>query len=269
MSVHITTQATVITETGELKLARLLYDNLGRAATISASTEAAGFPAQALAYPDTVAYWLPTALPAWVKWDFGSAISINAFGMAAHSLGLNNCTLQIQYSANDADWSNASDAHSIEHDEAALLLFPAQSARYWRAYITGAGDEPYIAVAYIGNPLVMPRPIYGGISPPNLSRVTEYTADESEGGQFVSQAIKRKGFIGRVSYKHLSASWYRDSFDPFVRHARLYPYFYAWRPGSFPDEVIYARTIEDIHPSNMGLRGLMEVNWTMKAHSNE
>jgi hypothetical protein len=60
-----------------------------------------------------------------------------------------------------------------------------------------------------------------------------------------------------MPFRHIPASFYRSDIDPFVRAARSYPAFIAWRPETFPLEVMYARIPGDIHPQNEGKRDFM------------
>jgi len=61
----------------------------------------------------------------------------------------------------------------------------------------------------------------------------------------------------------------RSDFDPFVRSARQYPFFFAWRPQTFPLEVGYVWVEEDIRPVNMGRNTFMQVGWEMQGVGNE
>jgi hypothetical protein len=93
-----------------------------------------------------------------------------------------------------------------------------------------------------------------------LSRETQYRTALSEGGQFLGRTIQRMGVRGTISFKHLLASWYRSTFDPVVAApARLYPFFYAWRPSTFPAEVVFVWALEDMVPNNSGPRSFMDV----------
>lgn len=267
MSVHITTQATVISETGALNLPRIGYSNLARNATVVASSEASGFPADAAQRPDTFEYWRPTTLSATWSADLGSAQTVNYVGIASHDLGTKGCTVRVQYSSDNAIWSNASDVAAPDDDTQILLLFPEQSARYWRVFFNSAsspsGEVPTIGVIYVGEVLAMQEPIRGSYNPITLSRETVLHRSLSRGGQFLGSGIRRMGLTGSVSFQHLTAAWIRSDFDPFVESARQYPYFFAWNSEDFPDEVAYVWTPEDIAPQTMGFLSYMQVSWKM------
>ncbi len=73
----------------------------------------------------------------------------------------------------------------------------------------------------------------------------------------------REGCYG--CHSQMTARWYRDWFDPFVEAARRYPFFIAWNPLRFPDEVLYGWCNEDIQPTNQGRRDFMSVGFSVEA----
>lgn len=141
-------------------------------------------------------------------------------------------------------------------------------ARYLGLFVTGT-TPPRITNIYAGVALAMPYPIYGGHAPINLSRETELTRSLSRGGQFLGQGFRRLGVKTSLSFRHLPAAWYRANFDPFVKSARRYPFFLAWRPQDYPLEVGYVWCQRDIAPSNMGKRDWMQVGFEVSGVGNE
>jgi hypothetical protein len=121
----------------------------------------------------------------------------------------------------------------------------------------------------MGRILTMQRSIYGGHAPITMSRETVLHQSLSRGGQFLGQGIRRVGLVGQASFRYLTPAWVRSDFDPFVRAARQYPFFWSWKPGDYPDEVAYAWCGEDIRPSNQGVREFMQVGWAMSGYDSE
>jgi len=75
--------------------------------------------------------------------------------------------------------------------------------------------------------------------------------------------------MGAWSWRHLPAAWYRQYFDPFVKAARTQPFFIAWRHDTFPEDVSYCWTHDDIKPSNMGIKNFMQVSVEAEGLSND
>lgn len=243
--------------------ARIGWQNLARGASIAASTTASGYTATGASLPDTYQFWQPTALPATWRADLGSAQAVDYCGVAAHDLATQGATLIVESSTNDSTWTERGRVTPSD-DSAIMVLFPSVSARYWRVQITGS-TMPTIGVIHFGAALAMTRPIFGGVTPSGLARVTTIRPNISEGGQWLGRSIERKGYQFSASWRHLAPSFVRGDFDTFVKAARSYPFFFAWRP-SYVGDCIYASADGDIVASNMGLRDFMEVSIDMTGH---
>lgn len=237
----------------------------------TASSEASDGPKDAPLRPDTAEYWEPTALPATWMVDFGTSRDVDYVGVAGHTLGSAGCAVLVETSTNDFAgsplaevWTPLGSEIAPGDDSPLLFLDSSRVARKVRLTITGGAIMPRVAVVYAGEILAMEREVYGGQSPMNLSRDTELDRNLSRGGQFLGQGFRRHGQAGSGGpWRYLTPDWYRANFDPFVRAARQYPFFYAWRPEDYPLEVAYAWVGEDIRPSNMGVREFMQVGFQM------
>ena len=239
--------------------ARIGYQKIS--GTITASSEASGYPASDADFEMTYNYWQPTSMPATWEINAGSAQAVNYFGIAAHTLGTDQVTIAAQ-GYTGTEWVTLSE--TLPGDESPIMmLFGEVNYSRYRILISGS-TTPRIGVVYIGKALEMQRPIYGGHSPAVLSRTTVTRPVSSERGQWLSRSIIRTGFSGTWSWQNLTAAWYRTYFDPFVEAARTKPFFISWRPLTFPEEVVYAWTESDIRPTNQGTRDLMSVTLNAK-----
>lgn len=249
--------------------ARIMYDShtLDPATEVTGSTESAGFEADSVLNPDTYSRWLATADPSTLTFDLGSAKPTDYVFIAGHNFAAANITVTVESSADGIVWTPVLPDRQFSSNLPAAFLFASQTVRYWR--IVCAGGVPRIAVVYLGVALAMQRPIYGGHSPAPLSRITDNRPTKSEGGQFLGHSVTSRGYAANYSWNNLQAAWYRQFFDPFVKAARLRPFGIAWRPSTFPDEVVYARTSDDIRPSNTGTRDLMSVSLSARAFDEE
>jgi hypothetical protein len=225
--------------------------------TVSASSESAGSPASAASNPLTYTFWQPQSVTATWEIDAGTAQSVNYCGIAAHTLGDNGNTAEAQY-WDGGSWVTLLDTNPGDNSPV-MMLFETVSASRYRVRITG-GTVPRLGVIWFGTTLDMQRPIYGGHTPITLARRTVYKNNVSERGQWLGRSIVRGGSATDFQWQHLTAEWYRANFDPLVEHLRTEPAFIAWRPLSYPNEVGYVWTNDDIAPSNMGIRDLMSVS---------
>lgn len=241
---------------------RILYENHLRdldasAVTVSGTADDASIDAPLR--PDTFEYWEPPTLPAYWQADMGQALDIDCMAIFG-AVGSRRVASEAQLSINGVDWTTFGEDVMPTDGAPLMWLGETTRARFVRFNFTGAGDMPRLAVAAVGEVLKVQRAVYGGITPPTLGRQTVRHQHFSRGGQFLGQALRRMGIAGSLPLRHLTASWYRESFDPFVKSAREFPYFLAWRPETFPLETAYVWTEDDIVPSNTGRRDLMQVD---------
>lgn len=249
--------------------ARIGYDNFVPGATVTGTTAEAAFPADAIKRQTTWERWKPTGT---TNEDLlitpATSQDANYIGIAAHTLGSSGATVALAYSVDNVTFTTI-ETLSPADNSAIMILFTSVSAGYWRIRITSATSAPNIGVVYIGKTLDMDRPIYGGHSPINLSRQTVVRPTESEKGQWLGRSVIRYGLQTSYDWENLAAAWYRANFDPFVKAARFRPFFIAWRPETFPQEVAFGWTSNDIQPKNSGTRDLMSVSVSMSAYADE
>jgi len=250
-----------------LSHSRIGHQTYTRSGTATASSAQADFPADAPLNELTYEFWRPTALPATWTLDAGSSVSANYFGIAAHTLGTSANTVTIQGSSDDITYTDI-DSITPSDNSPIMFLFAGVSYRYWRLSITGS-IIPSIGVVYVGTALEMLRPCYGGLTPISLSRDTVIRPNRSEGGQWLGRSVIRSGSSMRVGYTNLDNNWVRTTFKEFIEDAVLYPFFFAWRPDNYPDDVGYVWVADDIKPSNMGRNSLMQVSFDMTGLSSE
>lgn len=216
------------------------------AGSILASTSAAGFAATNAATFRTDSFWQPTALPGTWRLDAGSAQSVSYCGIAAHDLGSKGCTILVQSSTNDSTWTTRATITPSD-DGAIMALFPTVSARYWRLSISGAGGNPTIGVIQFGAVTEFPRPsTYAPSISFERTRSAAYSANITEGGQWVGRTRVRTMLSPKMTVDHLSEAWVAAEWDALAIHAETAPFFIADRPADFPKSVAYAWSQTDL-----------------------
>jgi hypothetical protein len=73
-------------------------------------------PKEATLNPDTASFWRPPSLPAWIKYDFGSAKNIDYAGIAGHNFGDCDTAVEVR-------WSEVDDFDSY-------VSFPGSASNY-------------------------------------------------------------------------------------------------------------------------------------------
>ncbi len=250
--------------------ARIGYDNFVPGATVTATSAEKDWPADSMQRENTFERWQPTSGNGSVTIDTGSeAGAANYLGIAAHTLGSSGSTVTLAYSADNSAYTTV-ESVEIANDRTVMILFAEAQARYWRVTVSGP-TAPQIGVIYLGITLDMQRAMYVGHSPVTLSRTTTVRPTKSDQGQFLGRSAIRYGLSTNYEWDNLTAAWYRANFDPFVKFARFKPFFIAWRPSEYPDEVAYGYIPpgNDISPNNTGPRDLMSVSFSFEGYASE
>lgn len=261
--------------TVSLTHSRILWENRARfdvvdASNVTVSSETDAGPRDAPLRPDTAEYWLAASLPATWLVDLGRAYPIDCVGLV-HTLGTSRVAVHPETSPDSSVWTEIDNDMMPANDAPLMLLGTTRNARYLRLTFTGSSGSvpPAIASVYVGQALAMEKALSGGYPPIDTSRETVLKRALSRGGQFLGQGFQRHGVVGNVSYKHLTRAWVRSSFDPFVKSARNFPYFFAANPENFAEEVAYVWAGEDIRPMYMGQLTDMEVSWPISGIGRE
>jgi hypothetical protein len=243
--------------------ARIGWQNIVTASNVTSNTTGTtGNPLLSVTNPLTYERFQPNASATNIVVDAGVPVEVDYVGIAAHTL--EGRTILLQSSTDNSTWTTRLTIVPTGRTDILGLISPI-TARYWRINITWTA-APFIGVLYIGKSLAMQREIYGGHTPITLSRSTTILPNVSDTGQWVGRSIIRSGYSSQYDWRHLTASWYRANFDPFVEHARRKPFFIAWRPQQYPAEVVYGWTPGDIVPVNMGLKDYMSVSLPVEGY---
>lgn len=208
----------------------------------------------------TYDYWQPSLLPAFIRVDAGTAAEVDYVGLAAHTLGTNANTVDVQYSDDDTSWTTQQ-TFSPSNDEPIMALFTPRTHRYWRVRISGGTGNPLLGVVNIGKVLEVQRRYYAGATPPPLGVTATLLPTRSENGQFLGRSLRRTGVEADVTLENLTATWVRSQIKPFAQHALTGGYFFAWYPSKYPNEIAYVWTNEPIVPQNTGPGDLMSVSF--------
>jgi hypothetical protein len=246
-----------------LSYPRILYQDIFREGTITASTEEADAPAENVADGLTWDFWTPTALPATLEVQLGAAADVDYAWLGPHTLGTNEVTVKGEYH-DGADWVTMFDEYSPGTDRVVAFLFEQVTASRFRYVFSGLGGMPSIAIAMMGKALAMQRGVTLNHAPITLQRVTKASPHTSEGGQTLGRSILRQGVKTSIEFENLQTSWLRTYFEPFMESARVYPFGWVWSPVNYPAEVALCWTPagkEDIRPEHSGLPDRMNVSF--------
>lgn len=245
------------------------YDNKVILSGVTATSEDSEKPATNVANTSTAEYW--ESLIDTVQYlEFNINLSaVDYVGIAAHNL--EGMTYEIEYKIGAGGTWTAVDSSRVPSDNSAIMwYFTSIEADYWRIKITPtSGKHPKIGVVYIGQAARLQRRVYVGHTPISYGRKTNVVTGMSENGDYLGRVVKNRSLASSVKQENIDASYYRSTIEPFVKHADVEskPYFFAWRPSSYPSEVGYCWNTQNVVPSNQRSNGMMDFTISMRAHA--
>lgn len=197
--------------------------------------------------------------------------NVNTFCIGGHNMGGKNLTVSFFTSDTDIpDPANLVGSVVVDNNKPIMFAISDRDVLKVRLLIEGSGGESfYISNVSVGYGLQLQRPVYGGVNPAPLNAVTDYFNNRSESGEWIGRTIRRRGFDSSINMVRITPEWYREYFQPFVESAKTTPFFYSWRPGDYPEDVVYCWTESDIKPSNSGKREFMNLSFPIKCHGYE
>lgn len=247
------------------------YANLLTAGNVAATSAAPGFPASNLANPSTNLRWVDaTGSPAadqYITVAVNSADQLDYLAVARHNFGSAQIPASVEGlidpEASPAVWIELVGETLLADDQPALFRFAPQALASIRLRLQPGSAAPTAAVIYTGKLLVLQRQIYVGHTPINFGRSSKITNARSENGQFLGRIILSQMTATKVDLQNLTPNWYRSALQPFIDASREAPFFFAWRPASYPGEIGYAWMTNDPQPSNQRGNGMMQISLEM------
>lgn len=268
----------------------ILWRNRISAARVSTDSQDPDFPVTNVVNTSLALKWKqdvtgsPLAMPDYITFNIAGLGEINAIGIAGHNLGSINATIAVEGFGSASPFHQDSPpvaeyvtGYSPDDDAPLLFLFAGVQTsnstdllriRIEHGATTGNAQEAAeIAVIYVGKVLVMEEGIQADHTPLNLARVTNVRNGEAEDGTFLGRIIVGEWVESTARFANLSIDWTRDNLLDFLASADEFPFFYAWQPEDYPEEVAFAWLTEQPQPVldidgffsiDLPMRGLIE-----------
>lgn len=244
---------------------RIGWHNLLTASNVSADEADADYPVTNLANPATSLKWKgATTGVQTIEIALAEAEAVNYFAIAGHNFGTDGTNIKLQSSSDGSTWADVTDSRVLASDYAFMEEFADETKQYFRLHLTPQTNVPQLAVLHIGRVLRMQRRLFVGYKPPTLNRKTEVSSGHSESGQFLGRVKRRQMLENSVDFNNITQAWVRETFEPFMVYAETKPFFFAWRPSSWPNEVAYMWLQGDFDVTNQLPNGLMSLSWSMQ-----
>jgi hypothetical protein len=233
------------------------------------STSDANYPESNLANPATHLAWRAAAASGGYTYfsiATGTADPLDYVAIARHNLGTIASSVTVGYfdTSSPPAFVALTPETLLADDGPALFRFTAQSLATNIAVRLGASAvAPQIAVMFAGKLLVLPRKIYQGLAPINYARVAKVTNGRSEAGQFLGRIVMQEFVKNTIPLSLIGPTYFRDHIAEFLVSSKTNPFFFAWRPGTYPAEIGYCHMTNDPLPVNEAPHGLVAMSMEM------
>jgi hypothetical protein len=226
------------------------------------------FPVANVANPSLSLKWKqdftdsPVQSPCFIIVDFSSTFGpINYVAIAGHNLGTIGASIGLFGDGNPSGDSPAATASPSsqewvtgfvpEDDSPLVIMFgeiEAQPGDRHRAVLVlgNQSSTPMeIAVVYVGYATVLEDGIQADHTPLPLATVHDVVTGQSENGSFLGRIQIGQWQESTATIANMDTDWARDNMLPFMEHAAEEPFFWAWSPGNYPEEVSFAWLTND------------------------
>lgn len=218
----------------------VLYQNIFAEGTLSWTSQADGFNAANAIEDGTWNSWSPTSVAAQFTVDYGSPVTCDAIGIAAHNMASNGASFRVQQSTDNITWNSVSVEYAPLINEDIFILFASTSARYWRLSLLNAVAN--IGVIKLGQAVKFPCAPISGHKPLHHARKFELLSNESMGGNFLSNRVVKIGAETSVNIGQVDRTWAETSLIGFEAHYNAGgAFFYCGSPSATPKDMGYCK----------------------------
>lgn len=247
------------------------WQNLATVSNMTANISSdPNHPDDNLANPATHLYWSPIGPQGGYSYvgidPLGTADDVDYVGIAGHNLGSIGSSVLvgwIDFLVSPPAFMPLVSEFMPGGDGPIIARWTAQSLP--NIYI-GFGPSSLtikVATIYAGKLLVLPRKLYQGMGPINYGRVAKVTNGRSEAGNFLGRIVTQEFVKNSVPLSLIPPDYFRDHIADFLADSKENPFFFAWRPQSYPDEVGYCHMTNDPFPTNEPPHGLISMTMEM------
>jgi hypothetical protein len=245
--IHISSNLYLSQRAAEAGLPLIGYQSILDISNVSADSSPEATPVVNLVNEQTNQFWISDSLSEqYIYFNNSEFDDIDYIGIAKSNFGTGGIEYQLQYSEDGDSWEDVFDGLIPENDNAIVHHFDTLSVSFFRLRIDPDSVEPRIAHIKLGKVLAMPRCIRAPHSAITLSRETDKVNNTSENGAFLGRIIKRRYLQSSYEFKNINPLYYRQYIHPFSTHAQTGAFFIAWKPLTYPTEVAYGWTMDDI-----------------------
>lgn len=225
------------------------WHNVVTAATIVADEEDPNYPASNLANPATNLEWRgETTDEQYITITTNEVDPIDYVAIARHNFASAEIPVSIEGFIGGV-WVEIVEEVMLPDDGPALFRFDVQSLSQVRIRLQEGSAIPRAAVVYVGKLLVLERKLWVGHPSIKDGTKTSVANGRSESGNFLGRIVLGEWNETTIPLSLITPDWFRTNMRPFLKDGRDLPFFFAWRPETYPREVGYGWLMDDPVPT--------------------
>lgn len=226
------------------------WNNIVTPANIAAdATPAAGFPVSNLANPATHREWQSSAaVDQHITVTSDGLTQLDYLAVARHNFGSARIQVSVEALISGV-WTTIVSPVMVVDDTPILFRFDPQAYPSVRLLMRAGLAAPFAAVVYVGKLLIMEKRLWVGHVPFPFAQRSTISNGMSESGQFLGRIVLGAWRETTASFELITPAWYRANMTAFQLVSKQIPFFFAWRPASYPAEVGYGWLLDDTLPT--------------------
>lgn len=158
------------------------------------------------------------------------------------------------------NWRTFGDEQLPADDQPIIWRFAEQTLMAVRLVVTPTATAPEVAVMYTDTLLEFQRRIYVGHRVLQYNRRSNVVTGFSDEANFLGRIVLGELNESALDLHNITPSFYRTDMEPWLRNAVRRPFFFAWRPTSYPLEVGFCWLTSDSQMSNQRPNGMVQVS---------
>lgn len=158
------------------------------------------------------------------------------------------------------DWQPLGDEQMPGDDQPIVWRFTQATLMAVRLRMRPVSVLPEIAVAYTNVLLKLQRRIYVGYRVLDYNRRSNVVTGFSDEATFLGRLVLGELKESSLSLQNITAAFFRSDVDPWLKNSVERPFFFAWRPTSYPLEVGFCWITGDSQMSNQRPNGMVQVS---------
>lgn len=256
------------------------YQNLATINNIESWTAETNYPITNTVNPSTYEKWVgeigsPEIGEEYITITVDTNETIDYVGIAGHNFGSGLFPISIEgqqtNTGSPEEWTELNASVLLASDRPAMFRF--EEGSYYAIRIRLQSSQlstpvaPEAAVIYVGKLLILQRRIYVGHTPLPYGYRTNVVNGMSESGNFLGRVILSETRAAEISMSNITPGWFRSYMVPFIESAQEKPFFFNWRPESYPYETGYCWSTDDIIGVNELTNGMMSFDFNVRGVS--